>query len=99
MQPKPQYGAPMMSVATVPNVTLDLRGLQNPEPILRLSDAAPHWHAGDTIRVWADDECFAGDFLRWCTGCELELVSLRYPSSGVTELTLHVPRGVHRISA
>ena len=88
-----------MTLATAPNVTLDLRGLQNPEPILRLADAAAYWGTGDTIRVLADDECFASDFLRWCVGCELDLVSLRYPSAGVTELTLHVPRGVQRLSA
>ena len=89
----------MMTISTLPNRTLDLRGLQNPEPILSLADAAAYWHANDTIRVLADDECFASDFLRWCVGSELDLVSLRYPTAGVTELTLHVPRGVQRLSA
>jgi TusA-related sulfurtransferase len=85
--------------AAIPNLTLDLRGLQNPEPILSLAEAAANWRSGDTIRVMADDKCFASDFLRWCVGCELELVSLRYPSGGETELTLRVPRGVHTFSA
>ena len=88
-----------MTTATVPNITLDLRGLQNPEPILRLAEAATEWRAGDTARVLADDECFANDFLRWCVGCELDLLSLRYLPTGDTELTLRVPRGVRKLSA
>jgi TusA-related sulfurtransferase len=88
-----------MAIATVPNVTLDLTGLPNPEPILSLAEAAAHWRAGDTVRVLADDECFAGDFLRWCVGSELDLLSLRYLPSGETELTLRVPRGTQRLSA
>jgi hypothetical protein len=46
-----------------------------------------------------DDECLANDFLRWCVGSELDLVSLRYPSTGETKLTLRVPRGIQRFSA
>ncbi|MEA2683665.1 MAG: Sulfurtransferase TusA [Chloroflexota bacterium] len=88
-----------MTPATVPNLTLDLRGLPNPEPILSLAVAAADWRAGDTICVLADDDRFASDFLRWCVGCDLDLVSLRYPSNGVTELTLHVPRGVQALRA
>lgn len=88
-----------MTIATVPNMTLDLRGLPNPEPIVRLGEAAPGWRAGDTVRVLADDECFANDFLRWCVGSELDLLSLRYLPSGETELTLRVPGRTQRLSA
>lgn len=88
-----------MAIATVPNITLDLKRLPNPEPILRLAEAAAGWRAGDTVRVLADDECFASDFLRWCVGCELDLLSLRYLPTGETELTLHMPGGIHRLSA
>jgi TusA-related sulfurtransferase len=82
-----------------PNITLDLRGLPNPEPILRLGEAATDWQPGDTVRVLADDDCFASDFLRWCVGCELDLVQLRYPPGGQTELILRVPRLAERLSA
>jgi len=88
-----------MTTATVPNLTLDLRGLQNPEPIIRLAEAATGWRAGDTVRVLADDECFANDFLRWCVGCELDLLSLRYLPTGETEFTLRVPGRLQRLSA
>jgi len=80
-----------MSVATAPNVNLDLRGLLNPEPILKLADASATWRSGDVVRVLSDDDCFANDFLRWCVGCELVIVSLRYLDAGVTELSLRVP--------
>jgi TusA-related sulfurtransferase len=88
-----------MAIATVPNITLDLRGLPNPEPILRLSEAAAELHAGDTVRVLADDERFANDFLRWCVGCDLDLLSLRYLPSGETELTLRMPGRLQKLSA
>jgi TusA-related sulfurtransferase len=88
-----------MTTTTVPNITLDLTGLQNPEPILKLAEAATEWRAGDTVRVLADDECFANDFLRWCVGCDLDLLSLRYLPSGETELKLRMPRGASRLSA
>jgi TusA-related sulfurtransferase len=78
---------------TVADSNLDLRGLQNPEPILALVGAAAAWHAGETIRVLADDACFVNDFLRWCAGSEFDLVSLRYPSTGETELVFRLPRG------
>jgi TusA-related sulfurtransferase len=88
-----------MYVHQAPNITLDLRGLPNPEPILRLREAAPGWRPGDTVRVQADDDRFANDFLRWCVGCDLDLLELRYPPGGQTELTLRVPRTAHRLSA
>ncbi|HEY8740635.1 MAG TPA: sulfurtransferase TusA family protein [Candidatus Dormibacteraeota bacterium] len=84
-----------MSGATVANLTLDLIGLPNPEPILRVADAAADWAAGETVRVLADDECFTSDFLRWCAGRELDVLSLRYLATGVTELTIRMP-GVRR---
>ncbi|MHB8508332.1 MAG: sulfurtransferase TusA family protein [Candidatus Dormibacteria bacterium] len=87
-----------MAIAPVPDITLDLRGLQNPEPILRLAAEAATWQPRDTVRVLADDKCFANDFLRWCVGSELDLVSLRYPSNGETEITVRVPRGVRGLS-
>jgi len=88
-----------MAIATVSNITLDLRDLPNPEPILRLAEAATEWRAGDTVRVLADDECFANDFLRWCAGSELDLLSLQYLPTGETELTLRMPGRVQRLSA
>ena len=87
-----------MSVASVPNITLDLRGLPNPDPILRLAEAVTDWRSGDTVRVLADDDCFANDFLRWCVGSELVLLSLRYLPTGVTELTLRIPGAIHSLS-
>ena len=80
-----------MTTATVSPRILDLRGLLNPEPILRVAQATADWHAGDTVQILADDECFANDFLRWSVGSELDLLSLRYLPSGVTELTLRMP--------
>jgi TusA-related sulfurtransferase len=88
-----------MDVHQAPDLTLDLTGLPNPEPILRLSEAATNWRPGDTVRVLADDECFVSDFLRWSVGSELDLLELRYPPGGQTELTVHVPRTAHRLSA
>ena len=78
-------------VPAPPYTILDLRGLPNPEPILALAEAAARWGVGETVRVLADDECFASDFLRWCAGSQLELLSLRYPTTGETEVTLRVP--------
>ncbi len=87
-----------MAIATLLTITLDLRDLPNPQPILRLAEAAAEWRAGDTVRVLADDECFANDFLRWCAGSELDLLSLRYLPTGETELTLRMPERVQRLS-
>ena len=80
-----------MSAATDPKQTLDLRGLLTPEPVIRLAEARAEWFPGDSVRIVADDECFANDFLRWSAGCELELLSLRYMAGGETELVLRVP--------
>jgi TusA-related sulfurtransferase len=77
----------------VPNVVLDLRGQPNPEPILGLANAANLWRGGDVVRVVSDDSCFANDFLRWCSGRALDIISLRYLPGGETELTVRVPRG------
>lgn len=87
------------TVKTVPNISVDLRGLQNPEPILSLAEAANQWRGGDTVRVLADDQCFANDFLRWCVGVDLDILSLRYLPTGETELTLRVLAGAQRMSA
>src|SRR3981081_2264846 len=89
----------IMAIPTVPNINLDLTGLPNPEPIVRLAAAAADWRAGDVVRVLADEECFASDFLRWCVGCELDLLSLRYLPTGETELTLRMPGGAPQLSA
>ncbi len=83
----------------VPNIILDLTGLQNPEPILDLARAANSWRGGDTVQVLSDDKCFANDFLRWCAGSDLDVVSLRYLPSGETQLTLRVPRGANQWGA
>ena len=80
-----------MSPGITPTITLDLTGLPNPESILQLAQAADKWHSGDRVRVLADDECFANDFLRWSAGSDLDLISLRYLPAGETELTLRVP--------
>lgn len=88
-----------MHVHTHLNLTVDLRGLPNPEPIVKLEEAAVSWRPGDTVRVLADDPCFANDFLRWCVGCDLDLLELRYPAGGETELTLRVPTVAHQLSA
>jgi len=80
-----------MTPASIADVTLDLTGLLNPEPILRLAEAAHRWDAGQTVRVIADDQCFANDFLRWTAGGDLDVVSLRYLSNGQTDLLLRVP--------
>ena len=80
-----------MAIATVPDDTLDLRGLRNPDPILRLADASGRWLAGGRVRVLADDKCFVGDFLRWRDSSEMNLISLRYLPCGVTEITLQTP--------
>jgi TusA-related sulfurtransferase len=85
-----------MAVATVPNITLDLRGLANPDSILRLADAVGRWVAGDSVRVLADDSCFVNDFLRWRDGSDLDLLSLRYLPNQVTELTLRMPPRLHK---
>jgi TusA-related sulfurtransferase len=60
-----------MAITTVPNIIVDLTGLHNPEPSLRLDEAATKWRAGDTVRVVANDEYFANDFLRWCVAASL----------------------------
>lgn len=88
-----------MSIAAVPDVTIDLRGLLNPDPILRLADAARSWVAGGTVRVLADDKCFVSDFLRWRDGSDLDLISLRYLASGDSELTLQIPVRLRKQSA
>ncbi len=44
-----------MTTVVAPSITLDLRGLPNPKPILRLAEAATEWCSGDTVRVLADD--------------------------------------------
>ena len=87
-----------MAIATVPDETLDLRGLLNPDPILRLADASGRWVAGGRVRVLADDKCFVSDFLRWRDGSELNLISLRYLPCGDTEITLQTPGRLHKHS-
>jgi hypothetical protein len=52
--------------------------------------------AGETIRVFSDDEGFASDFVRWCDGTELQVLSLRYPTGNITEVTLALKGGKMR---
>ena len=87
-----------MDIPTVPEVTLDLTGLLNPDPVLRLADASGRWVAGGRVRVLADDRCFVSDFLRWRDGSELGLISLRYLPGGVTELMLQTPSRLQKHS-
>ena len=79
--------------------TLDLRGQPNPESILLLKEAFDRWRAGDTVRVVTDDDCFVGDFLRWCSGRDVEILSLHYPPGGTTELVIRRSGAPQALSA
>ena len=70
---------------------LDLRGLPNPESILRLAQSAQSWREGETLRVLSDDACFASDFVRWASGTDVQVLSLRYPTENLTEVIVRRP--------
>jgi TusA-related sulfurtransferase len=78
---------------------LDLRGLINPASIIKLQTASHLWRGGQTIRVVSDDAAFAGDFLRWCAGLNIEIIALRYPPASGTEVLLRKPGRLRRLSA
>ena len=70
---------------------LSLRGLPNPESILQVAESAQHWTEGETVRVLSDDACFASDFVRWASGTDVQVLSLRYPTENLTEVIVRRP--------
>lgn len=65
--------------------TIDCRGLQCPEPVLRAARAAKQLsESGGTFEILADDEAFPSDVQSWCR------------SSGATLVTLEPRGGAHR---
>lgn len=70
-------------------VTLDLRGMQCPGPIVSLARAVKEHPAGTTVRVVADDEAFPLDLRSWIASGRADLISLEQ-SGPETEARLHI---------
>lgn len=60
----------------VPDVSLDLRGLKCPGPIISLAKTAAEQAPGALVRVLADDDAFALDLRSWVQTGRAELVRL-----------------------
>ena len=78
----------MKTTMQTADTTLDLRGAPNPDSLLLLKESFDHWSDGEVVKVLTDDDCFVGDFLRWCAGRDVEILSLHYPAGGLTELVI-----------
>ncbi len=79
--------APTQAIA-VEKTELDLRGLQAPEPILRLSEALVT-HGGCVVAVLADDPSFLADLMGWAAATRVVVQSTQSNASGtVVELQL-----------
>ena len=61
---------------------IDCRGLQCPEPILRLASAARKVNGVGTLVVRADDEAFPLDVKSWCKSSGAELLKLDRTGDG-----------------
>lgn len=61
--------------------TIDCRGLQCPEPILRVARAAREMKRG-TLTVKADDDAFPLDLKSWCRSAGAELLKIERSSQG-----------------
>jgi TusA-related sulfurtransferase len=62
---------------------IDLRGLPNPEPVLRMAAEAAWLKRGEFLDVLTDDPCAPGDFLRWSQGSgDVHLLDVHYIAGG-----------------
>ncbi|WP_146155667.1 sulfurtransferase TusA family protein, partial [Enhygromyxa salina] len=59
-----------------PEVTLDLRGVQCPGPVIALAKAATAHPAGTVVHMLADDPAFPMDLRSWLSSGQAELVEL-----------------------
>ena len=80
---------PVMAAPAAGSVELDLRTLQAPLPILRLSEALA-LYPGQSITVRADDPTFLGDLMGWATATRVTVKSSQSDASG-TMVQLQLP--------
>lgn len=66
-----------------PTVSLDLRGVQCPGPVLALAKLCSQHPAGTEVRLIADDPAFPLDLRSWLTSGRAELLSLEESGSEV----------------
>ena len=73
--------------------TLDCRGLQCPQPILKLSKLARQRGRSARIDVLSDDAAFPLDVRSWCRSAKAELLQLRDEGGGVHRAEIRTAGG------
>ena len=71
-------------------VSLDLKGLKCPQPILKITVQAPKMKPGDIIEAIADCPSFEQDLRDWCTRSKKVLVWIRDEGSGVKRCQIKI---------
>jgi len=63
-------------------ITIDANGLKCPQPILKLTAAAPQAKPGDVLEVLADCSTFSKDIVMWCERTKKTLLFCRDEGGG-----------------
>lgn len=69
---------------------MDLKGLECPEPALKVGVAAEEMEEGDTIIAVADCPSFPDDIKEWCERMDKDLVSMTQPEEGVNRAEIQL---------
>ena len=69
------------------NVSIDLRGLQCPSPLVRLNEEMDDIESGREFFAVADDEAFELDIAAWCEMTGNELLAINNTTS---EIVAHI---------
>ena len=64
------------------NIVLDTNGLKCPQPILKMTAAAPQIKPGDVLEVLADCPTFSKDVQMWCARTKRTLLFCRDEGGG-----------------
>ncbi|OGT27993.1 MAG: hypothetical protein A2Z17_07545 [Gammaproteobacteria bacterium RBG_16_66_13] len=73
----------MTTTELVPTLTLDLKGLLCPMPVVRIAQAVKKLQIGETIEALATDPGVLADIPAWARTTGNELVSLEKRSSDI----------------
>ena len=68
-------------------VSIDLRGLQCPTPLVQLNEEMSDIETGDEFFAVADDEAFELDIAAWCEMTGNELLAINHTDQ---EITAHI---------
>ena len=69
---------------------LDLKGLQCPQPRLKMSIASLSMHPGDILEAVADCPTFESDIREWCANTKKALIWFKNEGGGVKRCQVRI---------